>query len=279
MSIKLKLTGGLGNQMFQFAAGFSIAKRKNVDLNLDLSWYNRRNIHNGFELEHVFNIFKRVNFINNPFSLKQFLSKIDFTYKVYDEPHFHYTSEITSIPNHCFLRGYWQSENYFNEYTEEIKKIFRFDKILDEENTIIANDILENKSVSLHIRRGDFLLKKNHNHCVDLTKYYSEAIDQISKNFNKPKFFIFTDDPEWVTKNFSIISNFKVVNANKNINSFIDMYLMSLCKGNIIANSSFSWWGAWLNNNKDKIIFAPKKWFNDKSIKTNSLFLKTWNVI
>ena len=169
--------------------------------------------------------------------------------------------------------------NYFNEYTEEIKKIFRFDKILDEENTIIANDILENKSVSLHIRRGDFLLKKNHNHCVDLTKYYSEAIDQISKNFNKPKFFIFTDDPEWVTQNFSIISNFKVVNANKNINSFIDMYLMSLCKGNIIANSSFSWWGAWLNNNKDKIIFAPKKWFNDKSIKTNSLFLKTWNVI
>ena len=279
MSIKLKLTGGLGNQMFQFAAGYSVAKRKNVDLYLDLSWYNRRNIHNGFELEYVFNIFKRVGFVNNPFSLKQFLSKIDFTYKIYDEPHFHYTSEITNIPDHCFIRGYWQSEMYFKEYTEEIKKIFRFEKILDEENTKIANDILNNKSISLHVRRGDFLLKKNHNHNVNLTKYYSDAINQISKNFYKPKFFIFTDDPTWVAQNFSIISNFKIVNANKSNNSFLDMYLMSLCKGNIIANSSFSWWGAWLNDNNNKIIFAPQKWFNDKSIKTNSLFLKTWNVI
>ena len=70
MSIKLKLTGGLGNQMFQFAAGYSIAKRKSVDLNLDLSWYNRRNIHNGFELKNVFDIYKKVNFLNNPFSFK-----------------------------------------------------------------------------------------------------------------------------------------------------------------------------------------------------------------
>lgn len=279
MSIKLKLTGGLGNQMFQFAAGYSIAKKKNIDLNFDLSWYNRRNIHNGFELKNVFDIFHRVNFLNKPFSLKLFLSKIDFTYKIYDEPHFHYDPKIVNIPNHCFLRGYWQSEMYFSEYAQEIKKIFRFDKNFDDENTKIANDITNNKSVSLHVRRGDFLLKKNHNHQVDLTKFYLESIDKVLKNIDKPKFFIFTDDPYWVSQNFLINYNFKVVNINKNNNSFFDMKLMSLCKINILANSSFSWWGAWLNDNRDKVIFAPKKWFNDRSIKTDSLFPKTWNVI
>ncbi len=279
MSIKLKLTGGLGNQMFQFAAGYSIAKRKSVDLNLDLSWYNRRNIHNGFELKNVFDIYKKVNFLNNPFSFKQFISKIDFTYKIYDEPHFHYTQEILNVPNHCFLRGYWQSEEYFEQFTDEIKKIFNFDVDLNDENIRLVDDIFDNKSVSLHIRRGDFLLKRNVNHNVDLTSYYSNAINEVSRNFDKPKFFIFTDDPDWVSKNFSTNSNFKVVDKNTNAHSFLDMYLMSLCNANIVANSSFSWWGAWLNKNKDKVIFAPKKWFNDKSIKTNNLFPDTWNII
>ena len=220
MSIKLKLTGGLGNQMFQFAAGYSIAKRKSVDLNLDLSWYNRRNIHNGFELKNVFDIYKKVNFLNNPFSFKQFISKIDFTYKIYDEPHFHYTQEILNVPNHCFLRGYWQSEEYFEQFTDEIKKIFNFDVDLNDENIRLVDDIFDNKSVSLHIRRGDFLLKRNVNHNVDLTSYYSNAINQVSRNFDKPKFFIFTDDPGWVSKNFSTNSNFKVVDKNTSAHSF-----------------------------------------------------------
>ena len=279
MSIKLKITGGLGNQMFQFAAGYSVAKSKKVDLNLDLSWYKRRDIHNGFELQKIFDIFNRVDFLNKPFSLKQLFSKIDFRYKTFEEPHFHYTPEILNLQNHCFLRGYWQSEMYFTNYASDIRKIFEFKKILDNENSKIASEIIENKSVSLHIRRGDFLKKNNQVHQVDLTKFYNKAINEMSNNFDNPKFFIFSDDPKWVFKNFSIKKNFRIVSNNKSNYSYLDMYLMSLCKCNILANSTFSWWSAWLNNYSNKIILAPKTWFTDKTIKTDNLFPKNWDTI
>ena len=168
---------------------------------------------------------------------------------------------------------------YFKEFTNEISSIFTFNKPLNEENYKIAQDIINSKSVSMHVRRGDFLLERNKKHQVDLSTYYSNAIKEVSKNYSNPKFFIFTDDLDWIYKNNLIKSNYVFVNINQKINSFLDMQLMSLCKVNIIANSSFSWWGAWLNNNIDKTIFAPKDWFSDKSINTESLIPKTWNKI
>ncbi len=282
MSIKIKLTGGLGNQMFQFATGYCIAKKKKVDLFLDLSWFKRRTIHNGFELNNVFDIFSRVNFLNNDFNFKkfkfkEFLNKIDMSYHTFNEPNFNYSPEINKLPNHCFLKGYWQSETYFKEYENEIKKIFTFNKITDEANLKMIDKISNRNSVSIHIRRGDFLLKKNKNHQTDLGNYYSNAIREVSKNNYNLKFFLFTDDPKWVSKNFDIIGDKTVVNINLGKNSFLDMHLMSLCKINIIANSSFSWWGAWLSNNKN--IFAPKNWFNDKSINIDDLIPSTWITI
>jgi len=160
----------------------------------------------------------------------------------------------------------------------EIKKIFTFDKIVDDKNLKMIDQISNNNSVSIHIRRGDFLLKKNQNHQTDLTNYYSKAIREISKNNYNLKFFLFTDDPKWVSENFDIKDEKTLVNINYGKNSFIDMHLMSLCKINIIANSSFSWWGAWLNND-NKNVFAPKNWFNDKTINTDDLLPASWIVI
>ena len=282
MSIKIKLTGGLGNQMFQFATGYCVAKKKNVDLFLDLSWFKRRTIHNGFELNNVFDIFSKVNFLNNDFNFKkfkfkEFLNKFDITYRTFNEPNFNYSPEINKLPNHCFLKGYWQSESYFKEYEDEIKKIFTFNKIVDKLNLKMMDEISNSNSVSIHIRRGDFLLEKNQNHQTDLCNYYSNAIREVSKNNYNLKFFLFTDDPIWVAKNFNIIDKKTIVNINFGKNSFLDMHLMSLCKINIIANSSFSWWGAWLNNNKN--IFAPKNWFNDKSINIDDLIPSNWKII
>jgi hypothetical protein len=284
MSIKIKLFGGLGNQMFQFATAYSIAKSKNIDLYLDLSWFNRSNIHNGFELDKVFDIFKKVSFLNNDFNftsfkLKEFLNKIDITYQIFKEPHFNYSQNITKLPNHCFLKGYWQSETYFKEYKDEIKKIFSFDKNLDSVNLKIIDKIYRSNSASLHIRRGDFLLKKNQNHQTNLNNYYSKAIREVSKNYNNLKFFIFSDDPNWVSNNFEIKTEYEVINNNLGKKSYIDMYLMSLCKTNIIANSTFSWWAGWLNENENKNIFAPNNWFNDKSINTKDLIPKSWIII
>ena len=109
--------------------------------------------------------------------------------------------------------------------------------------------------------------------------YYLKAIEESSKCFNNPKFFIFSDDPLWVTNNFDINFSHTIIDTNNGIKSFFDMQLMSLCKANIIANSSFSWWGAWLNNNKNKIIYAPKNWFRDVSICTDDLIPNTWKII
>ena len=284
MTIKVKLSGGLGNQMFQFATAFAIAKKNDVRLSLDLSYINQRRLFNGFELEKVFDIYSKVNFLNKAQSFKsinfkEFLNKIDITFYNFKEPHFHYAPNILDIPKHSFLDGYWQSELYFKNYAKEIKEIFSFSDKLNEQNHLIANDINKNNSISIHIRRGDFLLKQNNNHCINLKKYYLKAINESSKFFKNPKYFIFTDDPSWVTKNFVLSHSYLVVDANHGNKSFFDMYLMSLCKSNIIANSSFSWWSAWLNNNIDKVIYAPKNWFNDKSTCTDDLIPNSWNII
>ena len=284
MTIKVKLTGGLGNQMFQFAAGYAVAKKNNVGLSLDLRRYSRRLDHNGFELQKVFNIYSKVSILNNPvnftfINFKEILNKIDITYSNFKEQHFHYTHEILDIPKHCRLNGYWQSELYFKNYTREIREIFSFFNKLDKKNLLIANDIKKNDSISIHIRRGDYLLKQNYNLNQDLRDYYIKAIEESSKYFNNPKYFIFTDDPLWVTENFIVDYSHIIVDVNHGAKSFFDMYLMSLCKANIIANSSFSWWGAWLNNKQDKIVYAPNNWFKDKSICIDDLFPNSWKII
>jgi len=284
MTIRVKLTGGLGNQMFQFAAGYSIAKKNNVKLSLDLRRFNRRQDHNGFELQKVFDINSKVDFLNNPvnfgfINFKEILNNIDITFHTFKEPHFHYTHKILDIPKHSIIKGYWQSELYFENYTQDIRKIFSFSKQLDSKISLIANEIDQNNSISIHVRRGDFLLKRNYDHYVDLKEYYLKAIEDSFKSFDNPKYFIFTDDPLWVTKNFIIKYSHTIIDINHDTKSFLDMYLMSLCKCNIIANSTFSWWGAWLNNNKNKIIYAPKNWFKNKTICTDDLIPKSWKII
>ena len=284
MAIRIKLTGGLGNQMFQFAAGYAAARRNNVELSLDLRRFNQRPLHNGFELQNVFDIYSKVNFLYKPLSskfinIKEILNRIDKTFHAFEEPHFQYTPKILGIPKHTILNGYWQSELYFKDYTQEIRKIFSFCNQLDKKNSLVANDIDQNNSISIHVRRGDYLLKENNNHYVDLMKYYLKAIEESSKFFNNPKYFIFTDDTLWVTKNLILNYPYTIIDVNNGINSFFDMYLMSICKSNIISNSSFSWWGAWLNNKKDKIVYAPKYWFNDISTCTSDLIPNSWNIL
>tara|TARA_A100001015_G_C15014196_1_gene724688 strand:+ start:761 stop:1615 length:855 start_codon:yes stop_codon:yes gene_type:complete len=284
MTIRIKLSGGLGNQMFQFATGYTVAKRNNVKLSLDLKRFTLRQDHNGFELQKVFDIYSKVKLLDNRsffglINFKEIIDKIDFTYTKFNEPHYHYTKEILDISKHSKLNGYWQSELYFKDYAHEIKKIFSFPKQLNKNNSLIANEINENNSISIHIRRGDYLIPNNNKLNTDLKNYYLKAIKHTSNFFNNPKYFIFTDDPFWVAKNFTLDQTFKIIDFNNGAESFLDMYLMSLCKSNIIANSSFSWWGAWLNNNINKIVYAPKNWFNDKKIFTDDLYPNTWNII
>jgi len=284
MTIKIKLSGGLGNQMFQFAAGYALAKQNNVRLNLDLKYINKRKLFNGFELDKVFNIYSKVNLLNKQsfiksINIKEIFKLFNKSFYLYKEPHFHYSKDILSLPKHSFLDGYWQSELYFKDYTKEIRDIFTFPKNLDAKNKEIMNEIREHNSISIHVRRGDFLLESNSNHSTNLKQYYLDAIRKSSKLFKNPQYFIFTDDHLWVKQNFILNHPYMIVNNNHGSKSFLDMHLMSNCKSNIIANSSFSWWSGWLNSTKDKVIYAPKNWFNNKSISTKDLIPKEWIIL
>lgn len=233
-----KIQGGLGNQLFQWAYGKSLAMKYKTDLSLDVSFYDNQygNTYRNFEL---FNFPKLTNV--NQHNVKQNCIEIidDFNYKLFD-----YQKD-----NNYFLNGFWQSEKYFIDIKENIKE----ELSIDTETLEKLNKIAIGNCVSLHIRRTDYVVS-NGFHPVLTMDYYNLALE-IIKDYDNV--LIFSDDIEWCKQNLSF-KNMIFVENNTNIE---DLWLMSLCKNNIIANSSFSWWGAWLNNNNDKKIIAPKKWF------------------
>lgn len=163
--------------------------------------------------------------------------------------------------NYFYYEGYFQHEKYFKHLREDILKSFSLSVPLDEKNQTVLNKILETNSVSIHIRRGDYVhlehVSKTHGTCS--LDYYKKAVEYITKKVENPHFFIFSDDIDWVIKNFKIEYPFMVVDFNQE-KEYFDLNLMKNCKHNIIANSSFSWWGGWLNENPQKIVIAPKKW-------------------
>jgi hypothetical protein len=188
---------------------------------------------------------------------------------------------IKSNASKIILNGYFQKETYFNNYAHEIHKAFVFKKELTGVNVSIKNDILNSNSVSLHVRRGDYVTSEKTGiyHGVCSLEYYTSAIQTLTKLYNDLHFFVFSDDIEWCKTHLNIPGEVFFVSNNNGPNSYLDMELMSLCNHNIIANSSFSWWGAWLNNSKNKVVIAPKKWFADSSINTDNLYPKNWLVI
>lgn len=193
------------------------------------------------------------------------------------EPHFHYWNGFEKYPNDCYLQGYWQSEKYFQKCSNVIRKDFSFRQPMVERNLDWAERISGVNAISLHVRRGDYVNNPvaNLTHGVCSANYYHEAISYISNRVMSPHIFIFSDDIPWVRAN--IITNLpcSLIDHNRGKDSFNDMRLMSLCKHHIIANSSFSWWGAWLNQSDEKIMIAPKKWFAvDKS--TDDLIPDSW---
>lgn len=261
----VSIEGGLGNQMFQYAFYLGIKHTFFPD-DYNEIFIAKYKHHNGYELNKVFNIkkkkFKNYYFIGflkktlKPFMVKN-AEKVQLNYKQI------YTSRNKPI---IYYMGYWQSENYFKNISPLIRETFKFnDNKISEKNKNILEEIKKRNSISIHIRRGDYVNDINAkkilgDNCNLL--YYQKAIEYIYSVIISPFFYIFSDEPEWVKNNFSFLENSLIIDWNKGKDSWQDMMLMSHCKHNIIANSSFSWWGAWLNNNNNKIVIAPKKWFN-----------------
>jgi len=282
--IIIKLIGGLGNQMFQYAAGRRAAYVNNTQLKLDITGYDHQvGITNREYMLHIF-------YINEQFASQKeitacikpvsFLSRIisRHTSSYVKEQYFHFDPKILKPVNNRYLEGYWPSEKYFLDIGSIIRKDFTLKNKPDKTNIALLKRISIYNSVSIHVRRSDYVSdQKTYDfHGVCGLDYYKKAISLIAEKTNNPHFFIFSDDPDWCKSNFRLQSSTIYVTHNLGVKDYEDMRLMSACKHNIIANSSFSWWGAWLNSNPNKIVMAPKKWFCDKSIDTKDLIPQDW---
>lgn len=280
-TIILKLNGGLGNQMFQYAFAYVLYKKYGVDILFDFSAFEELEksttaTTRNFELG-AFNIVYRMateeelnqveppkkmskvqKFLWNSFKLEKFRPKSNAFLQT--KP-YQFDKSLLTPPLFLHYNGYFQNEKYFKEVRQDLIKCFSSEVQMDEKNQQIIKKIQETNSVSIHVRRGDYVTLESasqfHGTCP--LEYYQRAIEHVAKHVRSPHFFLFSDDICWVVENLNINYPYTIVDVNHD-KGWNDINLMKNCRHNIVANSSFSWWGAWLNENPQKIVVAPKKW-------------------
>jgi hypothetical protein len=285
--------GGIGNQMFQYAAARRLAHVHNVPLKLDLNWFDdcKADSPRPYEL-HVYaitalfaskeeirgltmsdasrwrSLFMRFAGPANPYRWRAYVR----------ERHFHFDPDILKLQDDVYLDGYWQSEKYFKDIEDIIRQEFTVKGEPDARNRQTADMIKGSEAVSIHVRRGDYVTNPSTGkyHGICSLDYYRKAMAMIASRVKDSQFIAFSDDPAWVKDNLTSVYPLTCIDFNGPDRANMDMHLMSLCKHHIIANSSFSWWGAWLCTNPDKIIIAPKKWFNNQDINTTDLMPEKW---
>lgn len=270
--------------MFQYAFAKALESRTDIKTVFDMSFFKKK-YSRPFEL----NIFK-----TNVIPVEDFGTKLrlEMIWKLrknlngkkfmglnfYSEPHFEFDENVFKVKPNTYIEGFFQSEKYFKDIESQIRTDFQFKNEPSEENKELIEKISTTNSISLHIRRGDYVKKKRYQnlYATCSLEYYKKGVEYIAQKYLNPKLFIFSDDIEWVKENLKLPYESVYVFHNNGNKSYEDMRLMSLCKNNIIANSSFSWWGAWLNANPEKIVIAPKIWFNDENINQSDVISKDW---
>ncbi|MEO8413525.1 MAG: alpha-1,2-fucosyltransferase [Ginsengibacter sp.] len=265
------LIGGLGNQLFQYALAKKLAVKYNTDVYLDISGFEEYKLHKFSMQQFAFEkriattqelmLFKEESKGANLFNKlnKKFLNPV-----VIREKQFNYDPDVFQIARkNTYLYGYWQTERYFSDVRNNLLNDLKVTKPIEGKNRQVANLISGMNAVSLHIRRADYVSNndtlKVHGICG--LDYYEQALEYISANESNVTLFVFSDDIPWCRKHLKTSLQIYFVDHNNADTNYEDMRLMSLCKHNIIANSSFSWWGAWLNTNEEKIVIGPKEWF------------------
>lgn len=278
--IAVRLMGGLGNQMFQYALGRNLALSHNKKLILDLSHLINQpssEVPRQYELG-LLKIKARMS--NGPVEVdppKPLFGKPK-EFNVVVEKGFPFKSEILEVPDNTLLEGYWQCEKYFKRHEKQIRKDFKLKMPISQAKKRIAKQIFQTDgSVSLHVRRGDYVTHKASSqfHGLPGIEYYKKAVSVITKDLNSPTFFVLSDDPQWCKDNLKLGFPTVIVDYIPQT-GHEDMMLMSYCDHHIIANSSFSWWGAWLDPKPNKIVVAPKTWFREKSADASDIVPTSW---
>lgn len=249
------LRGGLGNYLFQIAATYATSNRDNKTMLVNVSDISV--IHSPLET-YLNNIFRKINFING----------LECQY--FHEPsQAIYYEQIPNFPGNSKLMGYYQNEKYFLHLRNEILNLFEIDPKTSQILFQKYEKTLNGETCSLHVRRGNYVERQEY-HPLQNIDYYKKSIEVIGK---EKHYLIFSDDIEWCKENLSFIDNKTFIEGNMD---YEDLYLMSLCKNNIIANSSFSWWGAWLNQNNNKIVIYPSVWFGNNGQITDGIGCINW---
>jgi hypothetical protein len=289
--IIVRLFGGMGNQLFQYAAGRRLACVLGTELKLDTSWFDqcgeRQYSLGHFNIQESFAHPDEVAAMTTPTMGRRIIAKLRRRKPLapthIKEKHFHFSPRILTLPDGVCLEGYWQSEKYFADIAAVIRRDLTVKHPQTGRNKEWGEMIASSESVSLHVRHGDYVANPNSRqiHGVLDLDYYLGCAQEIMKALKTPHFFIFSDDPDWVRNNMSFSCPATLVEhgEDKLCADIEDLRLMSQCKHHIIANSSFSWWGAWLNPRSDKMVFAPRQWFTRMGMasrKTHDLLPDCW---
>lgn len=274
----VNIIGGLGNQMFQYAFALALQEKyPGEQIKIDLSAFTGYPLHNGYELDRIFNAALPKASFKEQLSLfyplrnyrlwqigKRCLPRRRTT--VYERADKNFDSVNLDRQGSAYFLGSWQTEKYFSDIRRKILEAFSFPPLDPiDRNTAIIKYLDIRSAVSVHVRRGDYI-KIPSTHGICSLSYYKSAIERVERGGNPDLYLVFSDDINWCREHLSHMMQDKeiiYVDWNKGKESFRDLQLMSKCKHNIIANSSFSWWGAWLNENSDKIVIAPSRWMNN----------------
>lgn len=275
----VKILGGLGNQMFQYAFYLALRNRfPNEELYVDTSCFRKYPLHNGYELAKIFDIDAKEASFHDKFKIaypypnyrawqigKYILPKRKTMFMERKEGG--YDNLAFQVAGSCYYDGYWQDDQYFKDIRDEIIRVFTPQNISYRNKSLISK-LTGKTSLSIHVRRGDYI----GNSCYDgicTLEYYEKAINKILDSTNIDSVCIFSNDIKWckqtLTPLLKQIADVVYINWNNGEESYQDIFLMSACNHNIVANSSFSWWGAWLNQNKGKMVVCPSKWNNIKN--------------
>lgn len=292
--IVVNLMGGLGNQMFQFACGQSLGSstghevRYAVDtlgafaraqnLELERTFEIKIKVASSHDIAHLIGKWRQAPMVRRILAQAQCKSLRGQNYIT--EQSFEYIPDLYSkVVNGAYLHGYWQSEQYFARHADEIRRLFRFREDTRQEQLDVARKIAGAYSIGIHIRRGDYVTNAGASatHGVLPVEYYLNGVKKLRSHQPNARVFVFSDDLDWAADKFlPLLDGAECVYHNSRANHFRDMQLMAKCNALIIANSSFSWWAAWLNNRAKKIVIAPSKWFSDPRLNDSEILPESW---
>ncbi|MBN0988374.1 alpha-1,2-fucosyltransferase [Amphritea pacifica] len=282
----VRLIGGLGNQLFQYAYALSLADR-GYRVKLDISEFESYTLHGGYSLGHyderiAIATQDEIRQLTRVGPLTKLLRKVQGkkSRRVIRESNFSYDEKMLAPEDGHYLVGYFQSEKYFNGIRGALLESLSLKHKLSTYSVAVCTAISDSPvSVSVHIRRGDYISdpSANSTHGVCSLDYYYAAIQQFEDRYSDVDFYIFSDDIDWVKENLKI-ARAQYISAEQKRFAGEDIYLMSQCDHNIVANSSFSWWGAWLNDNAAKEVVAPEQWYADPDMQrfSRTLIPDSW---